>query len=240
MAYFNQYYNPDRGPKPYDVPGYYRNNTPEINTDVNIPQYRPGGNQPSLQTPGLSMMNGQGMQAPQGQSLDNFGNVAQGVASGVSMVTDWKSMGDQANDIPTNGPALQYDSDGRAVYNQGQFANETMAIKPKGASAGEILGGVGKGASMGASIGSVVPGLGTAVGAVVGGVIGGVGSVFGGARRKRKMRAAKRRAQQSLANRQGQYNRSTENANAQDASRAQYYESLNNSNRLYNLYNTNI
>lgn len=74
MAYFNQYYNNQYMantdiPKPYQVPGYYRNNTPTFNTDTNIPQYNQPNMEGSLQTPGLTMQG-------QGGDTSNASNIA--------------------------------------------------------------------------------------------------------------------------------------------------------------------
>lgn len=67
-------------------------------------------------------------------------------------------------------------------------------------SAGDFLSGAGSGIGTGAAIGSVVPGIGTAIGAVAGGLIGGIGSIFGGGKRRRAEREAKK--QQMIAQNQ--------------------------------------
>jgi hypothetical protein len=75
MAYFNQYYNNQYMantdiPKPYQVPGYYNTNTPNLNSNVNIPQYNQPNMEGSLQTPGLSMQ-GQGGTENTGANASN-------------------------------------------------------------------------------------------------------------------------------------------------------------------------
>lgn len=112
----------------------------------------------------------------------------------------------------------QQDDNSAPTYNAGQLYNEASGSHPKGAQAGEILGGVGQGAAAGASFGPV--------GAAIGGVIGGAASIIGGSSRKKAEEEQKKKAlaQASLA--QTQYNTA-------DVS----YR--NHQNELYNYYNQN-
>jgi len=173
---------------------------------------------------------GNSQQPEQEEANGQISNYLAPALNATSLALDWKAMGDQANNIQTNAPQLEYDSDGAPVYNQGQFAVQTAGIKPQGTTAGEAISSIGKGAAIGAQFGGPL-------GGAIGGLLGGIGSIFGGNRRKRKMREAKRRAQRNLTRRQTQYNTSTEGYNQTRLARDQYEQSLNSYNRLYNLYN---
>lgn len=142
-----------------------------------------------------------------------------------------KQMGDAANAINTTAPSEMVDASGRPVYNVGQFAADTQAIDPQGATGGEILSGAGQGAAIG---GAIVPGLGHAIGAVGGALV----NVFGGARRKRKMREKKRARARNLSAKQGRYNRQMQSYNSERLAQESYQKGLDNTNRLYNIYNT--
>ena len=209
---YNPYFNPDWKPRPQTASGQLTSITPSSQIDI-----------PEMNAP----QNNEGFDAP---------TAIQGAIGAIDLGIDAGTMASEAKSIQTQAPSAEYDAFGRPVYNVGQFASQTSRIKPRGASAGEVASGIGKGAMAGAQIGSIIPGVGTAIGAVGGAIAGGVAKAFGGRRRKKKMAERKRKAQRSITNRQNNYNTEVEGYNSNRAAMQTYYDQMNNTNRMYNLY----
>lgn len=224
------YFNPNWQPK-YNLPGY-SGGKPAFSS-INSNNYDKFGR------PIIKFNNQQNLEYPEQTNQFNAGGVLQSVTGAIDLGLNIASMDDEAKSIATQAPSMMYDASGNPVYNLNQFAINTNSIKPRGASAGEVLGGFGKGAAVGASLGNIIPGLGTVVGGAVGGVIGGIGSFFGGRRRKKKMREAKRKANISLRKKQINYNEAALSTNQYNSAMRSYQDQLNNTNRLMNLYGDN-
>lgn len=173
----------------------------------------------------------QAPQAPQqgGFLKNNIGGVTSAVTGAVSMFADFKGMGDAANNINTSAPTQSQDAFGNPDYNLGGFAQQVKAIKPQGATGGEIGGSIAKGASAGAAFGPW--------GALVGGAIGAIGSLIGGRRRKRKMEEKRKKALANLKASQENYNESAQVAAEQRRSMSMYQDQTNTDARMQNLFN---
>jgi hypothetical protein len=153
-------------------------------------------------------------QPEQGKPL-NAANIGQAAIGAAEMIGGWASMYNEGKDINTTAPSQEVDAYGKPVYNIGEFTASSQAIRPQGATGGEILGSTAKGASIGSQI---APGIGTAIGAG----IGALGSIIGGIGRKRRMRKARQNAIRSIRTRQGQYNTSMRGFNSQQRAIDEY------------------
>jgi len=104
-----------------------------------------------------------------GQATQVAGGAAALVGQGMGMI-------DQAKQIQTTAPSQVLDPWGKPVFNLGDFTSQVSAIKPQGATVGEVLTGTLQGASGGAAFG--LPG------AAIGAVVGASSSLLFGSRRK--------------------------------------------------------
>lgn len=206
---FNPYFNP--------------NFTPSYNRPIDFSQYDRFGRQK--------------MQFDTTKPIADFGSgnnnptLAAGLQAGtgaLDIFASSKAMGDEANSISTYVPSAQSDFNGRPVYNLGQSALNASSIKPRGASGGEVVSSIGKGAIAGSAFG--VPG------AIAGAAFGAIGSLIGGGRRRRKMQDKRRKAFKKLRAAQQNYNTGVESFNQERQATQSYYDQLNNTNRLVNLY----
>lgn len=168
-----------------------------------------------------------------GTNFNPYSALANGMVSaglgGVGLVADFINMGNEAKNINTKAPELQIDPSGNPTYNLGSFLQETRAIKPQGASAGEVLGSSLKGASAGAALGPL--------GAAGGALVGAIGSLFGGRRRRRIMEDKKRTALKRFKSAQADFNSAAETSDANRKAYASYQEQMNTQDRLNNLFN---
>ena len=264
MAYFNQYYNNKYMvntdiPKAYEVPGYYRNNTPQFNTDVNIPQYNQPNMEGSLQTPGLTMQ-GQGGEQSGGNAqqiagqIGGYANTAisayqQGQAGTVDLDVDnsavvigaaqgfaaggwigaiiggvaggygtFKKANDNYKKLNYNVGGYETDNEGNVIYS-GQNVVDAINTEKKLDSGLNSLDDQG---ARGALHKVLDPGTASF-------------AHFFQTRKKyekakRRIRDAKDRANQS-------YNTAALAANQRRLAKEAYQQRLNNTNRLYNLYN---
>jgi hypothetical protein len=257
MAYFNQYYNNQRYqmqgdiPRNYQVPGYYRNNTPSFKSPE-VQQYNTPNFGNSMQTPGLSM-NGAGAGGGEGQE--------QGGVSG----------GDIAN----------YANTAINSYTQGQQSTDGFSIDPNagfkgsfqglasGGVVGAIIGGISSQVGTFSQANKNLKNLNTSVQGYQVDAEGNPifqGSAFQDADTKinqlndgtksinrsfdpathafsamfgtkKKIRRARKKLEAGRIRAQSQYNQAKETANQSRLSRESYEQSMNNYSRMYNLYN---
>lgn len=155
-----------------------------------------------------------------------------GVVGGVSSILgQGLSMIDEAKSINTTAPGVQQDFLGRPVYSIGQFSVDANAIKPQGASAGEIGSGALKGASAGAVFGPV--------GAGVGALVGAASSALFGRRRKTLQQRKQRQAMGNLFAAQQLYNKSMNIFDSTQKGRSLYENAVDQEQRAQNLYTFN-
>lgn len=219
----------------------YNPNNPYFNPDWK-PTYNNNGpfqGYSRMGVPPVQFNTGQG-NAPTAQPSTGGVNAA-GIVSGATGLIGGSigayRMADEAKAIQTKAPSAQYDAFGNPVYNLNQFAINTNRIRPRGANAGEVISNTASNAGSGFALGNaIVPGIGGFIGAGVGAVKGFVESIFGGRRRKKKMAEARNKANRRLLKRQGKYNTEALAASQNRASMQSYYDQLNNTNRLVNLY----
>lgn len=142
---------------------------------------------------------------------------ASGIASGVAAIGGQMiGMVGEAKRINTVAPTPMLNSFGKPAYNLGNFHSQVSAIKPQGATGGELLSGAMSGAQAGATFG--------ALGAGIGAVVGAIGTAFAGKRRKTLQQRRKALAQQNLMNAQRTYNQGIEAYNMQQAAQSQYLQ----------------
>lgn len=158
----------------------------------------------------------------------NIAGVAGAVTGAAGLATDAIDMANQRLNINTQTAPIQADQSMAPVYTAGRLVSDANNAKPKGASGGEILKGVGSGAAAGAAFGP----WGAAIGAVVGGAV----SAIGGGIRKKRQRREKNRAM-GQANALGQaYNKADVNFRAKSAAMEDYNQRNSAESRLYSLY----
>lgn len=210
MPYFNPYLT--TRPLPNQAPPIGAN---DLNAYLN--KYYAGGASDPL-----------GLQ--QGASTPNFdwGGAVQAGLGGLSMVGDAFGMANQSLNIETQAPPLEFSATGEPVYTQGRFYNQANSAQPQGATAGEVIGSVGKGAMAGSSFG--VPGM------AIGAAVGLATSLFGGGRRAKKQREQRYRATASARKAQQNFNTASEAFDQTQAAQSDYIRRMDNTNRLWNLY----
>lgn len=166
----------------------------------------------------------------QGASTPDFdwGGAAMAGLGGLSLGADVFGMSSQPLGIETQAPGLEYGASGEPVYTQGRFYNQANSAQPQGATAGEVIGSVGKGAMAGSSFG--VPGM------AIGAAVGLATSLFGGGRRAKKQREQRYRATASARKAQQNFNTASEAFDQTQAAQSDYIRRMDNTNRLYNLY----
>jgi hypothetical protein len=120
----------------------------------------------------------------------------------------------QAKQINTTAPTPTLDSFGKPMYNLGNFQTQVSAIKPQGASGGELLSGALQGAQGGAAFGPI--------GAGVGAVVGTLTAAFAGRRRKTLQERRKTLAQNNLMSAQRMYNQGIEAFNQRQSAQSLY------------------
>lgn len=121
------------------------------------------------------------------------------------------------------------------TYQTGDFISKAFSARPRGASAGEILGSAGKGAATGAGIGTMVGGpVGTLIGAGIGAAAGALSSGIGGGVRKRRQTRERNRAIDIAQSQQQQFNEAQAAYNEQEAARYAYDQRRNR--RMQNLF----
>lgn len=159
----------------------------------------------------------------------NWGGIAQGAISGLSLGADAFGMANQSLGIETQAPGLERSATGEPIYNTGSFFNQMSGAKPQGATGGEIAGGVGKGAAAGfAAAGPIGAGVGAGVGAIT--------TLVGGRARKVRQREELAKAHKSAAAAQKTYNEASQAFDQTQAAQADYLRRMDNTNRLWNLY----
>jgi len=158
----------------------------------------------------------------------DWGGAAMAGLTGLSLATDAFGMSNQPLGIETQAPNLEYSATGKPVYTAGAFYNQANSAQPQGATAGEVIGSVGKGVLAGAEFGPV--------GAAVGGAVGLATSLIGGGRRAKRQREQRYKATASARKAQTNYNTASEAFDQTQVAQADYLKRMNNTNRLYNLY----
>jgi hypothetical protein len=257
MAYFNQYYNKQRYsmdnqvPRNYQVPGYYRNNTPSFQSP-SVPQYGQPDMSNSMQTPGLSM--NQGAEPPEGgegqggvsgaqvanyanaaiggyqqgqQSTDNFsidpnagfkgsfqglasGGVVGAIVSGISsQIGTFSEANKNLRNMDTNVTGYQVDAMGNPIFQGDAFnqANTKLSQLDEGEKA------INKSFDPATRVFSGLYGT------------------------KKKIRKARRKLEAGRLRAQQQYDLAKTTSNQNRLSRENYDQSMDNYNRIYNLYN---
>lgn len=213
MAYFNPYLT--QKPLPTQAPPIGVN---DLNAYLN--KYYAGGAADPL---GMK-------QAPAvGENGFDWGGAVSAGLTGLSLGADAFGMANQSLGIQTQAPALEYSATGQPVYTAGQFYNQANSAQPQGATAGEVIGSVGKGASAGFTVGGPV-------GAGIGAAVGLATSLIGGGRRAKKQREQRYRATASARKAQQNYNVASEAFDQTQAAQADYLRRMDNTSRLYNLY----
>ena len=178
------------------------------------PKYNLGklnGN-PNGNSPWLGMI--QGSALPLEQKLSPYAGGTSGGGSKFNMTNEgaFNLAGSAANFAGSmvnsfaspelTGSNKTYQARGPIQYTKTDYvSNKTELDALKKQNSGNALNAVGSGAGLGAAIGSVVPGVGTVIGGAVGGLVGGITSLFGGNKRKRKLRKAIRSENDNITNR---------------------------------------
>jgi len=164
------------------------------------------------------------------QQVGNFAQKASGVISGATaIVGQGLGMIQEGKNIQTSAPAQQLDSFGKPLYNLGDFQTQVSAIRPQGATGGELLSGTLQGAQAGMAFGPVGAGIGAAVGAL--------STALFGKRRKTLQERRKTLAQRNLQAAQRLYNTGIEQFNAKTSAQSLYNEQLDLAQqRMYNVY----
>lgn len=199
---------------------------------------------PPFQTPYLNRVSARsaGMARP-GSSLsarslntssasDNFlgeFDLASAITGGVGLLGDYLQTRNQSLGLPDRAPRAEYTPTGKPVYNVGGYYRAASQADPQGASAGELLGAAGQGAASGFAAAGPV-------GAVVGGVLGAGASYFGGAARKNKQVEERVKALNAAQEAQRNYNTELEKYDREQTMMQDYYNRLDMTDRLYNLY----
>lgn len=160
----------------------------------------------------------------------DLGAISAGVTGGLNLAANAFGMANQSLGIETQAPGLEFGASGQPVYNTGSFYNQASQARPQGATAGEVLGGAAQGASAGFAAGGPI-------GAAIGGGVGLVTSLFGGRARKKRQREEKRKATQSARLAQQSFNTADVAFDETQAAQSDYIRRMDNTNRLYNLYN---
>jgi hypothetical protein len=134
-------------------------------------------------------------------------------------------------------PTQAYSPDVAPSYQLGEYFNKVYAARPKGASAGEVLGTAGKMAATGAQIGTaIMPGIGTAIGALGGAVMGTQGALIAGAIKKRRQTREREKALGKLTKAQQEYNTAAQEFSQAQMARQDYLRRSDPYRRMRNLY----
>ena len=142
--------------------------------------------------------------------------ISSGVSGAASLLGQGVGMIQEAKNINTTAPTPMYDSFGKPMYNLGNFATQVSAIKPQGATGGEVLSGAMQGASAGAAFGPI--------GAGVGALVGAGSNLLFGRRRKKLQRRKADQANLALRNAQRSYNQSMTDYNQRQAAQSLYMD----------------
>jgi hypothetical protein len=162
----------------------------------------------------------------QQQAMQRIGGIATGA---LALGGQFGGMINEAKQINTTAPTATLDSFGRPMYNLGNFSSQVSAIKPQGATGGEVLSAAMTGAQAGAAFG--------APGALIGAGVGAIGSLFAGKRRKTLQERRKSLAQGNLMSAQRMYNQGMESFNQRQSAQSLYNEQLQMSeDRMNNVY----
>ena len=170
----------------------------------------------------------------------------QGAASGVSIISDIKQLGDAYKDVNTDKPEQQFDAYGKPVYEGGQLLstvndlngayNKTNNYKNRGK---EILTQTTNGFIKGAQAGSAAGPWGALIGGWIGGSIGTFGTLFGQKKRRRTLERKAKLASANLFSAQQTFNNSMQAYNNQQYANQQYADLMNADNRINNIYQAN-
>lgn len=162
----------------------------------------------------------------QQQDMNKGMAAAQG---GAALFSQGTNMIAEAKSINTAAPVEMVDAFGKPVFNLGGFSSQVAAIKPKGASGGDIGSAAMTGAAAGAAFG--------AWGALIGGAVGALSATLFGRRKKKLMERKQRLAKGNLFAAQQSFNTQLNDYNSRQSAQSLYNETMNMDARMNNVYN---
>lgn len=169
-----------------------------------------------------------------GQQAGDIATAA--ITGGLQFASDLGNIAGQRFDFGKL-PTQAYSPDVAPSYQLGEYFNKVYAARPKGASAGEVLGTAGKMAATGAQIGTaIMPGIGTAIGALGGAVMGTQGALIAGGIKKRRQTREREKALGKLTKAQQEYNTAAQEFSQAQMARQDYLRRSDPYRRMRNLY----
>lgn len=164
----------------------------------------------------------------QGPKLAN--GIAGGIGGIAGLYGNYEGLSHQADSIQTQAPPQQIDAYGRPQYNLGGLdAAANANYKPsQSQEVGERLSGVATGAAAGAPLGPL--------GMLGGALIGGISTLFGQKKRRKKIAQRQALAKSNLESAQKSYGTMVNNYQTKQLAMGDYYNKMNNTNRLQSLY----
>lgn len=162
----------------------------------------------------------------------NYSGLSGALAGGAALAAQTIGMANQGTNVNTQLPPSQYDPTSRPRYSGGQLVSQARNIDTGGASEGDVLSAAATGAGAGVAFG----GIGAAAGAVIG---AGAALISGGARSKKNQQEQSKLLNTAKAAGQA-YNKADVSFRNRSAAMEDYYQRTNATNRLHNLYRSQL